>query len=323
MTSHGSASFLGSIAILLAASLLAFSQASAPLADKSSWTQPRTPDGQPDMQGVWTNATSIPMERPRSLGAKEFYTPEEAQAIAKKGYQGDRAALPEAHYDMSQFGLDPMQARFAPNLRTSLIVGPEGRIPAMTPEAQKRNAELSSKAKGHEFDGPENRTLGERCIMWAQEGPPMLPTTYNNNLEIVQGPGYVAIVSEIIHDVRIVPLDSRPHVSPNIRLWRGDSRGHWEGNTLVVDTTNFSDKTPFHGSSENLHLTERFTRTSKDLIVYQFTLDDPATWVMPWTAELVMGPAPGQIFEYACHEGNYGLANDLSAARAEEKKGAE
>jgi len=317
--------WFGVLIMMLGASLPAAAQTSvlskpAPAENRDTWTLQRTPDGQPDLQGVWTNASSIPMERPKNLGAKEFYTPQEAAELGKGGYRGDRAPLPESHYDMSQFGIDPMQAKFAPNLRTSLIIGPDGRIPPMLPEAVKRNADRAAKAKGHDFDGPENRPLQERCIVWAAEGPPMLPTTYNNNLEIVQGPGYVAILSEIIHDVRLIPLDGRPHVSPDIRLWRGDSRGHWEGGTLVVDTTNFTDHTPFHGSSKNLHVIERFTRTSKDTIVYEFTLDDPATWVRPWTAQLVMGPASGGIFEYACHEGNYGIANSLSAARAEEKK---
>jgi hypothetical protein len=262
------------------------------------------------------------MERPKELGSKEFYTEQEFAALGSKGYRGDRAPLPEAHYDMSQFGIDPMQAKFAPNLRTSLIIGAEGRIPPMTPEGMKRNAERAAQARGHEFDGPESRPLAERCIMWAQEGPPMIPATYNNNLEIVQGPGYVAILTELIHDVRILPLDGRPHLPNKIRQWRGDSRGHWEGSTLVVDTMNFTGKTPFRGSSESLHLTERFTRTGPAAILYEFTVDDPSTWVRPWTAQLIMGPAPGEIFEYACHEGNLGLPNSLSAARAEEKQAA-
>jgi hypothetical protein len=259
------------------------------------------------------------MERPQELGTREFYTPQESVELSSKGYRGDRNPLPEAHYDMSQFGIDPTQAKFAPNLRTSLIVGPEGRTPPMSSDGQKRVASSVAKQKGHEFDGPENRPLAERCIMWAQEGPPMLAATYNNNLEIVQSPGYVAIVTELIHDARIIPLDGRPHVNGKVQQWRGDSRGRWEGETLVVDTTNFTAKTAFRGASERLRLTERFTRTSPDTILYEFTVDDPETWTKPWTAQLVMGPAPGEIYEYACHEGNYGLANSLSAARAEEK----
>ncbi len=170
----------------------------------NTWKVPRTADGQPDLQGIWTNATSIPMERPKELGAQEFYTPQEAAEMAAKGYHGDRNPLPEAHYDMSQFGIDPTQNKFAPNLRTSLIMGPEGRIPPMLPEAVKRNAARAAKMKGHEWDGAESRNLAERCIMWAQEGPPMLGATYNNNLEIVQSKNQVAIFTELIHDARII-----------------------------------------------------------------------------------------------------------------------
>src|ERR1700687_2471460 len=165
-------------------------------AKTSAWTVGHTPDGQPDLQGTWTNASNVPFERPTELGAKEFFTEQERaeyEKLAVNGFIGDRVKLPEAHYDESQFGLDPSQSKFARNLRTSLIIGATGRIPPFTPEAQARLAAKAAKAKGHEFDGPENRSLGERCIMWPQEGPPMLPVVYNNNLEFVQGPGSVAI----------------------------------------------------------------------------------------------------------------------------------
>jgi hypothetical protein len=295
-----------------------------------TWTLARTPDGQPDLQGVWTNASSVPLERPKNLGAKEFYTEQEAAEVRRKFAEEESVqvnaagvALPEAHYDLSQFGLNRAQSNIAPNLRTSLIVGPEGRIPPMTEEGKRRNAARAAAQKGHEFDSAQNRPLQERCIVWAAEGPPMLPSTYNNNLEIIQTPGYVAILNEMIHDTRIIPLDGRPHVSPDIRLWRGDSRGHWEGNTLVVDTTNFTGKTAFQGSSENLHVVERFTRTGPGTILYEFTVEDPSTWTKPWSAQIVMAPALGAIYEYACHEGNYGLANNLRGARVEEKAAAE
>src|SRR6266566_5286939 len=151
------------------------------------------------------------------------------------------------------------------------------------------------------------------------EGPPMLPEAYNSNIQFQQGPGYVAVLQEEIHDARIIPLDGRPRLGPNIRQLMGDSRGRWEGNTLVVDTTNFTDKTNFRGSSENLHVVERFTRVDEDTILYEFTVDDPSTWTRPWKAELSMVKIKGPIFEFACHEGNYGLANNLSGARAQEK----
>lgn len=283
---------------------------------------PRTADGQPDLQGFWTNLNNVPLERPKQLGAKEFYTQEELDAIAKKPFQGDRAVLPEAHYDLSQFGLDASQGKAAPNLRTSLIVGPEGRIPPLTPEARQRLAAAAAKAKGHEFDGPETRPLGERCIVWPKEGPPMMSSAYNNDLQIVQVPGYVAILEEMIHDVRIIPLDQSPHPPARVRQWLGDSRGHWEGNTLVVDTTNFKEGFSFHGSTSNIHVIERFTRTSPTAITYQFTVDDPATWVRPWSGEMQMAKIAGPLFEYACHEGNYGMANNLSGERAIEAKAA-
>jgi hypothetical protein len=198
----------------------------------------------------------------------------------------------------------------------------------MLPAAVQRNAERAAKMKGHEWDGAESRNLAERCIMWAQEGPPMLGATYNNNLEIVQSAGQVAIFTELIHDARVIslrrpsdgPLNANPHPPKSIHLLRGDSRGHWEGETLVVDVTNFTNKTAFRGSGEDLHVIERFTRTGPQTMLYEFTIDDPSTWARPWSAQLVMGPADGEIYEYACHEGNRALANSLSAARAEEQQ---
>lgn len=190
----------------------------------------------------------------------------------------------------------------------------------MTPEAVKRNAARKAARKGHEFDGPENRGLAEQCIMWGNEGPPMMPIGYNSNLQIVQGPGYVAILIEMIHEVRMIPTDNSPHLPSSIRQWLGDSRGHWEGDTLVVDTTNFTARTAFQGSSENLHVVERFRRGNADTILYQFTVDDPSTWARSWSGEIPMTRIKGPIFEYACHEGNYGIVNSLSGARAEERK---
>jgi len=282
-----------------------------------TWTPPRTLDGQPDLQGIWNFGSNVPLERPEKFGAKEFYTPQEAAENLKKGFQGDRAITGGAHYDLAQFGLDPSQARYAPNLRTSLIIGPDGKIPPETPAAEKRDEAEAAAQKGHEFDGAETRPLGERCILFPTVGPPLLAFAYNNNLQIFQTPGYVAILQEIVHDVRIIPIGARPHLPATIRQWRGDSRGHWEGNTLVVDTTNFSSKGVFFASAtESLHVTERFTRTAEDILLYEFTVDDPATWIKPWTAQLPMMKDPNRIFEFACHEGNYGMANTLSEARA-------
>jgi hypothetical protein len=285
-------------------------------------TPPRTPDGHPDLQGFWTNATITPLERPKELGAKEFFSEAEAAENRKVALvptpTAERSGT-EAHYEFTQFGLDKTQSQVAFSLRTSLIVGPEGRVPPLTPEAQQRIAERAAKAKGHEFDGPENRGIQENCIVWGNEGPPMLPPGYNSYLQIVQAPGYVAILQEMIHDARIIPLDGRPHLPQNIRGWLGDSRGRWEGDTLVVDTTNFTDKINFRGSRENLHVVERFTRVDDNTIRYAFTVDDPTTWTKPWSAELPLAKDKGPIYEYACHEANYGIANNLKGARAVER----
>ncbi len=282
-----------------------------------------TSDGHPELSGVWSSASVTPLERPKDLGAKEFFTKEEAAAYEKKSLAAREVVAPgtygDVHYNMAQFGLEKGQAQVASSIRTSLIVGPVGRIPPMIPEAAQRNAAIAAANKGHEFDAPENRPLGEQCIMWPNEGPPMLPAGYNSNLQIVQGPGYVAIMQEMIHDVRVIPTDGSPHLASNIRQWFGDSRGRWEGDTLVVDTTNFTNRTAFRGSSENLHVIERFTRTADDRIMYQFTVEDPSTWATSWSGEFPMAKIDGPLFEYACHEGNYGMMNNLSGARAEEK----
>jgi hypothetical protein len=324
---------LASLAAVLLASIPLAGQALKPAAkstEAKTWTPPKTADGQPDLQGVWSNAISTPLERPQALGAKEFYTPEEFAQREARGAQGGRggarAAEPgtvgDVHYDVSQFGLDRAHSKQATSMRTSLIVGPDGKVPTLLPEAQKRAADRAALNRGHQFDGPENRGLSERCITWPNEGPPMLSPGYNSNLQIVQGAGYVAIMQEMIHDVRVIPLDNRSHLAGSVRQWFGDSRGHWEGNTLVVDTTNFTDRFPFHGSSDKLHVVERFTRTAEDTITYQFTVDDPAAWDKPWTAEIPWVKNDALVFEYACQEGNYGMANVLSGARATEKEAA-
>lgn len=272
-------------------------------ATKKTWTPPRTPEGQTDLSGVWTNNTVTPMERPKGLGAKEFYTEAELAAAQEKerkrlelnveeGRPTEPGTADDVHYDFSQFGLDRGQAKLAWNLRTSLIVGPEGTIPALTPEARKRRQDRAAKAKGHEFDGPENRPIGARCLARANVGPPLLPTAYNSNLQIFQGPGYIAIEAEMIHDMRVIPTDGRPHIAKNIRQWMGDSVGHWEGNTLVIDTTNFTDLSPFE-DAQNVHVVERLTRVDPATILYQFTVEDPGMWTKPWSGELAMTKIQG------------------------------
>ena len=319
--------------VVIAAALLA----SIPLAGQApktaantkaavkTWTLAHTPDGQPDLQGYWSSASLTPLERPAALAGKAFFTDQELAENEKRTSQPrtvEAVAGTIVHYDFVQYGLDYTQTKHAINHRTSLIIDPpDGKIPPLTAEAKKRAADRAEARKraGGAYDGPENRGLSERCLLMGGEGPPMLPEAYNSNLQIQQGPGYVAVVQEEIHDARIIPLDGRPHLSPKIRQWMGDSRGHWEGDTLVVDTTNFTDRTAFRGSSENLHVIERFRRVDEDTIIYQFTVEDPSTWDRPWTAELLITRIQGPIYEFACHEGNYGLANTLSGARAQEK----
>lgn len=310
-TSHS----LGALAFLCLAQMPGLCQ---------SWTAPRTPDGQPDLQGYWTNATITPFERPPELAAKQFLTPEEAAALEKQVNQSrvDRAPPPGDPGGYNEFWYD-RGTKVVQTRRTSLVVDPpDGRIPPLTPEAQARVDSARAMAREHPADGPESRSLQERCILWPTAGPPMLPSGYNNMYQIVQAPGYVMIQTEMIHDVRIIPLDGRPHLPPSVRQWMGDSRGRWEGDTLVVDTTNFSGKTSFRGASENLHLVERFTRTDAGTILYQFTVDDPKAFTRSWSAEIPMTRQPGPIFEYACNEGNYAMTDILGGARAQEKQAA-
>jgi hypothetical protein len=292
-----------------------------------SFTPPRTPDGQPDMQGIWSNAILTPLERPADLKDKAFFTKEEASAYVKRTIEqnnkdkrdgsGTDADVARAYND---FWWD-RGTGIAKTLRTSLIVDPpDGRIPALTPLAQKRAEQLKEARRLHPADGPEDRPVGERCILLNSAGPPMMPSAYNNNYQVVQTAQTFVILNEMVHDARVIPLDGRAHVPQNIRLWMGDSRGHWDGNTLVVDTTNFTNQTPFRGSGPNLHLTERFTRMDAETLLYEFTVDDPESFAKPWSVAIPSVRTTGPILEYACNEGNYGMTGLLSAARSEEKK---
>jgi hypothetical protein len=279
-----------------------------------------------DLEGIWSNATVTPLERPADLAGKQTFTAEEAAAYEKQAVERSnvdhRSANAEADVASAynQFWYD-RGTKAVGTRRTSLIVDPtDGRLPPLTPEAQKRVQDTRAWIEQHSTDGPEGRTLGERCILWATAGPPMLPGPYNNNFQIFQTHDQVVILNEMIHDARVVPLDGSPHLPSNIRQLMGDSRGHWEGNTLVVDTTNFSGKYSIRGSDANLHLTERFTRVSPDTLLYEFTVDDPTAFTKPWTAQIPVTKTKGPIFEYACHEGNYAMTDILAGARAAEKK---
>ena len=338
---------LMAVAVLLTAPVFAQAPAAAvKTTPGASSAIPRTPDGHPDLSGVYTNATNVPVARPANLGAKEFYTDDADRQASRGGGGGGRggaaaggrggrgggAAIdPETgqpalavHYDTSQFGLSGSTIVRAPSLRTSIITGPEGKVPPLTPEAQKRQADTRAYNAQHQWDGPESRPLAEQCIMWGNEGPPMMPAGYNSDLQIAQGSGYVAFEQEMIHDTRIVPTDGRPHLPDSVHQWFGDARGHWEGDTLVVETTNFTNRTSVQNTptTEKLKVTEKFTRVDANTVKYEFTVDDPGTWTKPWSGELAMSKIDSPLYEYACHEGNYGMANNLSGQRAVEKKAA-
>jgi hypothetical protein len=303
--------------------------AAMPIAGRQtpSYSPPRTPDGHPSLEGFWTNATYTPLERADGV-TKEFYTPEEfadieKRALARQSEQTEPGTVADVHYDFSQFGLDRGQATLARNLRTSLIVDPpNGKIPPLTAEGQRRAADRAAarKALGGPNDAVQNMPIGSRCLIMGGSGPPLMDAGYNANYQIVQEPGSVMILTEMIHDARIVPLDGRRQPPAAVRQWMGVSNGRWDGDTLVVETTNFNGKNPFRGASENLRVIERLTRVADDTILYRFTVEDPSTWARPWTAEERLQKTDGPIFEHACHEGNYGIATTLAGARAEEKK---
>ncbi len=302
---------------------------------QKAWTPPRTPDGQPDLQGIWNSASGTPVERPDELKGKEFFTPQEARDWEKKldarnktDDRQARAGVVGTYNDVfREMGSKPVKT-----LRTSMVIDPrDGKIPPLTPEAAARRQKRLDTILHP--GGPEDLALGDRCLMFSTGAPPMLPYNYNSNYQIVQTKDHVAIYVEMVHDTRIIPLDGRPHLPPSVRLWYGDSVGHWEGDTLVVDTTNFIERSSFFFqvptlavtgpyTDENLHVVERFRRLDAETILYQFDVDDPTAYTRPWKGELTMAAAPGPVYEYACHEGNYGLPGVLRAERALEKAAA-
>jgi hypothetical protein len=349
------------VAVVWLVPISAAGQAAATAAPAgSTYTVPRTPWGHPDLQGIWNNGVSTPLERPRALGDKATWTDQELADFTRRARlsRENRDRRDQKPGSVTDVGRAYNALWFPvpgdPIRRTSLVIDPpDGRVPPVTAEAKQRFAAYSKSlgrfggqaqlearedvedgteggvdGRGSRGDNPEDRRLSERCLVFG--GVPRLPGGYNNHLQIVQSPGYVVIEMEQIHDARIIPLDGRPHLPPSIRHWMGDSRGRWEGNTLVVDVTNFTDKAPFRGSFENLHLVERFTRVDANTISYEVTVDDPTTFTRPWKAEYpwtkldgLVGGVDGvqvpRMFEYACHEGNYGLEGQLRGSRAEDK----
>lgn len=285
----------------------------------------RTVDGHPDLQGMWLNNTATPLERPRELADKPILTDDEAREYEKR-YQLDRTAAlspVDPVFELQAAGdLDTYEpGRLLPGNRTSMITDPpDGRIPALTPAAQRRLSAQTERLKAHYAENPENFPNTDRCLMIGNaSAPPMLPAFYNNNVQIVQTRDYVIILSEMIHDARIVPLDGRLHLPDGIGQWAGNSIGHWERDALVIDTTNFTEKTTVRGSGPRLHIVERLTLSGPNTLRYQFTIDDPASFVRPWSGESAMARTEDRMFEYACHEGNDSLASVMRGARAEEK----
>ena len=303
-------------------------------------SEARTPWGTPDLQGIWDFRTVTPLERPSELAGKDVLTAEEAavqeQLIAEE--RVDRVPEQGDTGFYNQFWLD-QGTKVVPTRRTSLIIDPpDGRLPPLTSEAQRRakrratswERPIRERVAGYLpnriADGPEDLGLAERCLLGFNSGPPMLPSFYNNAMQLFQTPEYVVILNEMVHDARVIPLDGRAHLPADLRQWMGDSRGRWDGDTLIVETTNFTDKTTSFspeitsgiGSGETLHLTERFTRIDGDTLLYGYTVDDPVTFMQRFSVELPMTTTDWPLIEYACHEGNYAMPNTLAGARTEE-----
>jgi hypothetical protein len=308
-------------------------QSSAPAKPKATatagkkWVVPRTADGQPDLQGVWSYATITPIERPADLAGKEFLTAEEAKAYAKKLLDlGNKDVRPEdPQSDVSAAYNDFWWDRgteLVGTRRTSLIIDPpDGKIPPLTDAGRQRAAARAEarRARGP-ADGPEDRSMAERCLVSLNAGPPMLPSAYNNNIQLFQSHDAVGLTNEMIHNYRLIPLDGRAPVAASVQQWMGDSRGHWDGDTLVVETTNFRRDSAPRGASETLRVTERFSRVDENTLMYEFTLNDPNTWTRPWTGQIPMTKTDEHLYEYACHEGNHAMVNMLTGARADERK---
>lgn len=317
------------LAIVPAAVLLSLS---VPGFGQHAWTQPRTADGQPDLQGNWSNSTLTPLERPREFANKQFLSEAETveleTRLAKQGDWDRPGAPPQPGtglgYNYLFWDAGTKLARIDGRGLTSLIIDPpDGRIPPLTPDAQKREAaRRAARSKRGRADSWLDLNLAERCLT---RGSPKLPGGYNNNVQIVQTRDSVMIMSEMLHEVRVIYLDGRPHVPGNVRLWQGDSTGHWEGDTLVVDTTNYRDEVRFASfnccgpSGEGLHIVEHFRRVGENAIDFRYTVDDSSTYTKPWTVAVPMNRIDEPLYEYACHEGNYAMEGILKGARAEEK----
>ena len=312
-------------------------QRAAPAATKPArtWTPARTPDGQFDLEGVWDFSTITPMERPNGLGNKETFSDEEAASFEQEenlrqnrdlidDKKGGLNYLPGSVVPYNEFWYE-RGSKIVGSKRTSLVVDPsDGRIPPMTRAGQQRVDAIAEAARDEQLgrvkaDSWEDRSLADRCILGFNAGPPMTPGAYNNHVQIFQSPGYIVLVTEMVHDARIIPVGGR--VEPaRFRTYKGGSRAHWEGHTLVIETSNFRRETSLRGSTPSMRLVERLTRVDGDALVYEFTVDDPTTWTKPWTVAVPMKKVLEPMYEYACHEGNYALPNILRGARVQERR---
>jgi hypothetical protein len=305
---------------------------------KTTWIPPRTSDGHPDLQGFWANNNATPLERPKELAGRELLTDQEVAALKKKASelftgQGD-AAFGDTLFQTVLANVNGTKAGFKStdgdtgdyssvwndqrewDNRTSLITDPpDGRLPELTPEGQARRA-ANEAARKRPAAGPEDRALQERCITY---GSPQLVAGYQSYYQIVQTPSSVVVMTEMIHDARAIPLDTRPHLSTAVQQWFGHSVGHWDGDTLIVDTTNYKPRSFMSISSEKLHVIERFSRSGPETLKYEITIDDPGTWAKPWSLMIPLKQSPKPVYEYACHEGNIGMVGILAGARAEER----
>ena len=305
---------------------------------RKAWKGVRTPWGDPDLQGVWNDATSTPLQRPTDLAGKDVLTDEEAVDFQKQNEfnltrdRRDGGPQVDVNRAYNEHWMDARRLKITADRRTSLIVDPpDGRMPPPVPLSPERHRSRAARAEaGARFNAglPNNildMSLPVRCII-RTDSPPYLPTIYNNDFHIFQSPGYVVIAPEMIHSARIIPLDGRPHLNKNLHQWLGDTRGHFDGNTLIIETTNFrtDEGVIFQGGNpETYKITERFTRVDADTLNYEFTIDDPATWTRPWTARIpwVKIDPNEQMYEYGCHEDNFDIVHFLVGARAREKKG--
>jgi len=329
------------LAALSAATVVAV-LAPLPVAGQTGWAPPRTADGQPDLQGVWANNSATPMERPEQLAGKDSLTDEEVAELeqrARELFNGEtdaafggavfRAALAAAEDYQSRDGATSETPKGTGNYnqfwlvdrefnnRTSLVVDPpDGRIPALTAAAEERAEARRERRRDHPADSHMDRSSSDRCITY---GVPRTGAGYNSYFQIIQSADHVVILQEMIHDARVIPLDGRPHLNEKVRQWLGDSRAHWEGDTLVVETTNYSSKSNFQNAAENLRLVERFTRVGPDTVNWEVSVNDPTTWTSPWRAVIPLSKSEDAIYEFACHEGNYAMEGILNGHRVEEQ----